>query len=280
MTAALHRRGLLLLVAKVSAGEKLRIGDLARALGTDQLAVIAGLTSLIDDGLLDRQTLRPTAPPPPAPVPSYPTGASLAAELDGLVAQGALKSRVGMAIYNCKNGVDSLRRVKLPTPELVGRVRDLVADPPSHLFPARVTAPVQARPDPTLPPASPPMDAEERHRAQVAHKIQRSMRRNRREAQKAVDAGMPIGKARNGAIKRAMHEITRHGEETVRLADPFEQARLKLQRIRVVHCASVTGGRADRFIVSGCHRQLTKSEIIALADGSMTVTQINEGVGP
>jgi hypothetical protein len=54
-------------IAKVPAGDRLRIGDLARGLGLTQVDVIATIETLIAEGRLDQATLRPPCPDPTAP---------------------------------------------------------------------------------------------------------------------------------------------------------------------------------------------------------------------
>lgn len=211
------------------------------------------------------------------PASRYPSGAELAAELDAFISStGAFKTRVGMAIGNCKNGVEQLRRRVTPKPETMTKVRALIDHPPPSLFPAPKAKPKR---DPTKAPVDVEYDTAERQRRQGARFGANIRRSQEKEATALLDAGVDPAAAKSTFQGNLMRQVQRRRDDEARHTDPFESAKLKLQRTRVVHSASVTGGRADRFIVSGCNREVKRQEIIDLAGGTLTVTQINEGVG-
>lgn len=211
------------------------------------------------------------------------TGAELAAELDAIIARhGLSKVTVGQFLFHRGGGVETLRQSAFPRRETVAKVRALVADPPlDKLRPkrrakAKAAAPPRAAAPVTLEPWTPrkPAAVDKPVRRVSAAVNTPARRRLQAEAQKHIAAGTM---APAGNVRVVQLAIQDRQKEQDRLADPFEQARSKLQRTKVVYCATVSGGRADRFIVSGCRREVTKAEIIALAAGELTCRQINEG---
>jgi hypothetical protein len=226
--------------------------------------------------------------PAPAPVDDGPTGAEMAAALDALIATHELsKTRVGMKLTGCKGGVEILRKRATITPLMVDRVRALLADPPiaelrgprsaKASAPAkkgaavgRVGAPTKDR-DPTEPPPTPLMDLAEKQRRNGQRHVAAVRRGREAEATRKLDAGE---KPKNSFELSLMSNIERRREEAKRQADPVEQAKLALQRRgRVVHSATIHGGRRGYFIVGGQRdprtgrlREISPAELLDLAE--------------
>lgn len=220
-------------------------------------------------------------PPPASTAARLPTGKELAAQLDALIAKhGLAKSRVGLAIYGTKNGVEHLRRIRRPSADKVERVQALLANPPLdrlryQRLPRKAVTRL-ARPDPTQRPDTPDLDAAERFRRSQALIGANVRRQQEQTAAKLLDAGVKPGQL-TGFQAHQVREIQRRRDDEARAKDPVAQAQLTLQRKgKTVYRASVCGRSAKKFVVSGCNRDVPEQDLVALADGMLTVSQFNE----
>lgn len=221
-------------------------------------------------------TPRPAPPPPPpakpepeakAPAPPQKTGGELADALMAVVSAHELsKTQVSVHLFNgMKGGIEQLRRRKRLKPATVERIEAFLADPPIAALKRKRAAPVPR--DPTSKPETPMMDrADQRDRqnARVGAQVNRS---NAAAAEKLLNGEKTPSGAVSPAVRAAANQIQSTREAQARQTDPVEAAKLALQRKGLtVYSASVTGGRKDRFIVSGQQNQLTPAELIGLAE--------------
>lgn len=196
-----------------------------------------------------------------APPPARPTGADLAREIDALLAArpDVIKARFSQAMNGHRNAIEQLRRVKFPLPTTVALVRGLIANPPLEALRQPALA---ARRSPGNLATPLPIDGRhgaERHQALVRQRVTR-------QAEARIAAGLAAAGAASAVVRFAQQALEVRHAETARLADPFEQAKVKLQRRgRVVYSMAVHGGRPDRFFVSGLGRDVTRARLIALA---------------
>jgi hypothetical protein len=205
------------------------------------------------------------SPAPSAPDEVAISGAALAAELDALIAKYDLtKTKVGVLLFGMKGGVELLRRRANVTEAVVGKVRNLLRDPPLDRLRRERAAPRKG--DPTQPPATPLMDEADRRSAKNARIAAGVNRAIAREAEQRL-SGEKVGGVESPAVRSAMQLIRDRKSAEERQTNPVEQAKLALQRKGlVVYSAEVRGGRKDRFIVSGQPKELTPAELIDLAE--------------
>lgn len=99
---------------------------------------------------------------------------------------------------------------------------------------------------------------------ELARRVQADRRRNRTLAERHSPKQL---KDAGAAVYFASQELARTREEQARRADPIEQAKIRLQRRgRIVYRASVTGGREDRWYVSGLGKDVTAEQLLAEAE--------------
>jgi hypothetical protein len=218
-----------------------------------------------------------TAPLPAPPIadaaeppPQLPTGAQLADELDAFIAtHGLAKTKVAEHLFGTRNYIERLRK-RCPYRATIEKVRTFLAAPPPAMLKSEAAAPLGDRRyavnrrDSTAKPETPLMDREERQRVNGQRHSAEIRRGQEQKAAARLDAGQ---KGRTSVERAQMADIGRRRADEARQADPIEQAKLALQRKgRVVYSASVSGGRKDRFIVSGQPKELTPAELVALAE--------------
>jgi hypothetical protein len=132
-------------------------------------------------------------------------------------------------------------------------------------------APWQPPRDPTLRPETPLMDAAERQKIAGQRHACNIKRAQEREAAERLDAGKG---PRNAFERTTMAHIEQRRDAEARAADPVEQAKLALQRKgRVVHSATIHGGRRGFFMVGGQRdprtgrlREISPGELLDLAE--------------
>jgi hypothetical protein len=255
---------LLRAIAKVPAGEKLRIGDMARSLDITQADVIGAVEALIAERRLDPKTLRPPlskiepeqfeavdpggcAPPvlvakavPEAQASRELTANEMADAVEACIAEhGLCRSRVSRHLFRAFDGLTRLRAVKSPQAVTIERVKAFLANPPSDEF----------RPRPRGP--GPRGRQGGRSETQAAA-VRRSIGRQATALLDGDKSQLTTGGVINQAVRGAMRMIEDQRAAEARKSDPAEQAKLALRsRGRVVFNASVTGGRDGRFFVSG-----------------------------
>jgi hypothetical protein len=232
----------------------------------------------------------PAVSPPQAPPVSGPatetdaselptTGPELADALDAIIEKHDL-SRTRVSMHLCAGatgGISQLRQGKQPRRKRLARIHDFLRDPPVEQFrrkrefeqpqPGSVRQLKLSRREAGEKPDTPLMDEGERQATKAARRGAGIRRDQERAATAKLDAGVDPSKAKSTFQGQLMREIARRREDEVRQTDPIEQAKLALQRKgRVVYSASVSGGRKDRFIVSGQPKELTPAELVALAE--------------
>lgn len=194
------------------------------------------------------------------------TGSDLAAELDTLLAGDPKLSkwRIGKIVYGCKCGVETIRRRLRVLPLTVERVRALCANPPPEAYAKPLGRPAQPKA-----PRAPRKIACHRRPITEAHstKMLAGIKRSQRaQAKERIAQGLDSASASPG-VRITQRYLEKQAADMARIADPVEQAKLKLRRNnRVVFSESVYGGRKDRFIVSGRGREsISTAELMALA---------------
>jgi hypothetical protein len=178
----------------------------------------------------------------PSPGP-LPTGAELLSEIIAFCERtGTSISTFGTQAVHDPGLANRLRSGSNPTERTVARVRGFIAT-------AKTVVAV--------------------NRKALADKLQSNAKRRglRAAAQKRVDAGLSAGSAPPGHLRSAQLDLEREQAEHARLADPVERAKVALQRKgRTVYAASVVGGPANRFVVSGMGRDVTPAALLAEAE--------------
>lgn len=207
---------------------------------------------------------------PDAPV----TGAELAAEIDAFLERtGMGRGRFSNLVFDCGTGLNKLRDVGRPRAETVAKVRAFLANPPPSALASgsagrRVSdrAPLGDRRYAAN--REPPTDlaAEPVARRKHVRRCDAIRRGIVRAAEERIDAGLPASAASSANIRTAQRAIEEVRREQARVEDPVEQAKVVLRRRgRVVYAASVAGGPADRFVVSGMGCEVTAEQLIAAA---------------
>lgn len=211
--------------------------------------------------------------PPPRVAAKVVSGEDLANEICAAIdANPAIcKTAFGLRLFNCRNGVETLRRSKTVRPATIAKVRAILADPPLRQErPPRAT-PARRRQDPTKKPDTPLMDLADRQAVKGARRAADVQRTAERTATELVDTGVDPS-TQNAMVAGKMREILRRREDEARLVDPVEVAKTVLRkRFPAVFDATVQGGLEGRFIISGLRDgagkalQLTVDELIAKA---------------
>ncbi len=133
---------------------------------------------------------------------------------------------------------------------------------------ARGSPAARRRPAPVSSPALAAIDDLDRERADRAS--QRRANAVRRgimaKAEMLVDSGKPITKATNAHVKMAARVVEARRAEDARQSCPIEQAKIILQRRRVVYSMSVHGGDPSLFFISGLGSNVTSEQLLAAAD--------------
>lgn len=224
----------------------------------------------------------PENPSVAAPPITGPSCAALADAIDALIAAHDLsRTRVGTHLFNTSSGIARLRKgTRRPARKTVERVQAFLRDPPLSDFRRKrereAPDPTSARQrklrrDATERPDTPLMDLAERQRANGLRYRAAIRRGQEQEAAARLDAYKP---PRNGFERNLMSEVERRRAEEARQKDPVEQAKLALQRKgRVVHSASIHGGRSGFFMVGGQRdprtgrlREISPGELLDLAE--------------
>lgn len=255
-----------------------------------------------------------TLPPASTDRQAVPVDADLLGEIEAYLARtGMAHTRFGIDAAHDHHFVRDLRIGRRPTHEMAVRVREFMAKPP----PERVSGgqlhqelvDAAARHGVSLTTFCTPLYGRNHHesrrtlretqcvqqgtaervRAFIANppaaalagskRTARAPTRQRAAVMAKAEAHIAAGTmAPAGNVRVVQLSIEAQRAEQARLADPVAQAQLALQRQhRTVYRASVVNRSAKKFVVSGVKRDVTEQELVALAEGSLTVAQINQG---
>lgn len=186
------------------------------------------------------------------PAPDAVTGHQLAAEIeDAACAAGVPVSAFARPLLgrHCLQRLASVRQSKRPRPETVRMIRAFIANPPAEAL--RDRAPLGDR-------------------RFAVNRQQRAIRKSVRTQAECFLDGEGTGKTRGGAPNPAMLAVARQIQDKraaeARQTDPVEQAKLALQKRYAPVCSMAVHGGDPALFMVGSRRNLTRAELIELAD--------------